>query len=80
MKDDVKEISIFIYDAEKIDEEELLGSAKISIHEIYEKNSDEKSDYLVREDGLRTRSRVSFSYKLEPSKVFVLKTFKFIYS
>lgn len=71
MREDVREIVMIICDSEKVGEENIVGSVKISIDEIYERNSDEKTEYLMREDGLRTISKLMFSYKVEPSKVFI---------
>jgi len=65
----VKEILIEVCNCEKDGVEEMIGFTRMGIDEIYEKAADEKGEYLIREDGLRTRSKVNFSYKLEPSKV-----------
>lgn len=69
LREDVQEIRLVVYDAMRPGEEEVLGVARLSVAEVLEKGANEKSEYLVREDGLRTRSRLSFGYRLMPSAV-----------
>lgn len=70
MKEDIQEICLYICESEKMGDEEILGFTKIAIDEIFQRKFEEKSEYLMREDGLRTRSKLNFMYQLEPSKVF----------
>ena len=76
MKDDVEEIKLIVCESQKPGEENVLGFARLALNEINQKPNEEKSEYLMRDDGLRSRSKLVFSYKLEPSKVknyFLLK-------
>ena len=67
--DDIKEITLFVCDSEKYGEEDIIGFSKLALDDI-KLPTDEKTEYLQREDGLRTRCKLLFSYKIQPSKVY----------